>query len=81
MTPPRGIPPAELPDADLERELRHLYDTRAETFFNGSGQALERHTERTLALEAEYARRNPEWIEPDARRTREGARQAAGQEP
>ena len=80
MTPMRGgIPAAELSDADLERELRHLYDTRAETFFNGTAQALERHTERTLELEAEYARRDPDRIEPEPRRTREGARQAAGQ--
>jgi Family of unknown function (DUF6158) len=76
-----GIPPSELDDGDLERELRHLYDTRADTFFEGSGQALERHTARMLELEAEYARRHPDRITPDELRTRAGSRQRAGQPP
>jgi Family of unknown function (DUF6158) len=76
-----GIPASELDDGDLERELRHLYETRADTFFGGSDQALARHTERMLELEAEYARRHPERAAPDALRTRAGSRERAGQEP
>jgi predicted GNAT family N-acyltransferase len=81
MATEQGIPAGELDDEDLERELRHLYQTRADTFFGGSGQALERHTERTLELEAEYARRHPDRVAPDALRTREGSRARAGQDP
>jgi len=77
----QGIPAGELGDDDLERELRHLYGTRADTFFGGSGQALEHHTARTLELEAEYARRHPERVAPDELRTRAGSRAKAGQEP
>jgi hypothetical protein len=75
-----GIPPGDLSDEDLERELRHLYETRADTFFGGSDQALETHTERTLALEQEYARRHPDRVRPDELRTREGSRARAGQD-
>ena len=75
-----GVPPSELSDDDLERELRHLYETRADTFFGGSGQALETHTQRTLALEEEYARRFPDRIRPHELRTREGSRARAGQD-
>jgi len=75
-----GIPPGELSDEDLERELRHLYETRADTFFGGSDQALATHTQRTLALEAEYARRFPDRVRPDELRTRDGSRARAGQD-
>jgi hypothetical protein len=75
-----GIPPGDLSDEDLERELRHLYETRADTFFGGSDQALETHTGRTLALEQEYARRHPYRVRPDELRTREGSRARAGQD-
>lgn len=76
----RGIPPADLSDADLERELRHLYETRADTFFGGSQQALDMHTRRMLELEREYAERFPDRTAPDAMRTREGSRARAGQQ-
>ena len=35
-----GLDPRQLEDAELERELRYLYATRAETFFQGTRQAL-----------------------------------------
>jgi hypothetical protein len=75
-----GIAPGDLNDEDLERELRHLYATRADTFFGGSDQALDTHTQRTLALEQEYARRHPDRVRPDELRTREGSRARAGQD-
>ena len=81
MTETTGLPAGDLDDAALERELRRLYATREDTFFNGSPQALATHTERMLELEAEYARRFPERTAPDQLRTREGSRSRAGQPP
>jgi hypothetical protein len=75
-----GIPAADLDDQDLERELRHLYETRADTFFNGSQQSLDVHTHRMLELEREYARRFPDRTRPDELRTRAGSRARAGQD-
>jgi hypothetical protein len=77
----QGVPPTELPDDDLIRELKTMYRTRAETLINGSPQALETHTDRMLALEAEYAGRFPKKVQPLPERTREGARARAGQPP
>jgi Family of unknown function (DUF6158) len=74
-----GLDPQLLDNEALERELRHLYATREETFFKGSRQALLNHTERMQQLEHEYARRFPERTEADALRTRKGSRTAAGQ--
>ena len=68
-----------LTDEALERELRHLHETRNDTFLHGSDDALEFHTERTKALEDEYIRRNPDRV-PDVRRTRHGSRELAGQD-
>ena len=73
-----GIPPRELDDSALERELEHLHEMRHETFLNGSADALQAHTERMLALEEEYARRFPQRTQPDPLRTREGSREADG---
>ncbi|NYH80003.1 hypothetical protein FHR84_003352 [Actinopolyspora biskrensis] len=70
-----GIEAAELSEDALRRELRHLHETRNETFLHGSSDALEEHTRRTFELEREYLRRHPER-EVDPRRTREGARTA-----
>ncbi len=75
-----GIPPTELSDDDLQREVTHLHETRHATFLNGSEDALEAHTERMLALEGEYLRRFPDRAAPDPMRTRAGSRKAAGQE-
>src|SRR5918911_817820 len=55
-----GIPPTDLSDDDLERELAHLHETRHETFLNGTEDALETHTRRMLELEQEYLRRFPD---------------------
>jgi hypothetical protein len=74
-----GLDPHQLDDEALERELRHLYATREETFFHGSRQALLNHTERMLQLEREYANRFPERTKADRLRTRKGSRSKAGQ--
>jgi hypothetical protein len=74
-----GLDPQLLDNDALERELRHLYATREETFFHGSRQALLNHTDRMHQLEREYARRFPDRTRADALRTRKGSRQQAGQ--
>lgn len=74
-----GVPPEQLSDEALERELEHLHETRHDTFLHGSEDALAFHTERTKALEDEYVRRNPDRV-PDVRRTRHGSRELAGQD-
>ncbi|HYY82466.1 MAG TPA: DUF6158 family protein [Actinomycetes bacterium] len=79
MTGKFGLDPHRLEDEELERELRHLYATREETFFHGSRQALLNHTDRMLELEREYANRFPERTKADALRTRKGSRSRAGQ--
>jgi hypothetical protein len=68
-----GVPAGDLPDEDLDRELRHLHETRDDTLRHGSPQALAHHDERTAELEAEYLRRFP-GREVDPGRLREGAR-------
>lgn len=73
-----GIAASQLSDEDLERELRHLHETRHETFLNGSTDAFQAHTDRMLALEEEYARRFPDRTSPDPMRTREGSREIDG---
>ena len=73
-----GVPATELDDADLERELTHLHETRHETFMNGSDDALQAHTERMLELEGEYVRRFPDRTSADPLRTREGSREMDG---
>ena len=75
----KGVPAGKLTEEDLVRELRHLYDTRADTFFGGSRSALQRHTERMAELEGEYASRHVDGVEPDPARTRKGTRARAGQ--
>jgi hypothetical protein len=81
MTDKLGLDPHQLDDDSLERELRYLHQTREETFFNGSREALLNHTERMLELEREYTSRFPEETEPDPLRTRRGSRKVAGQPP
>ncbi len=75
-----GVPAENLSDEALERELKHLHETRNDTFLHGSDDALEFHTRRTLELEQDYLRRNPDRV-PDARRTRTGSRELSGQDP
>jgi hypothetical protein len=60
VSQPYGIPADELAEDDLLRELRHLHETRHDTFLHGSVDALGMHTRRTLELEVEYVRRHPE---------------------
>lgn len=74
-----GVPADQLTDEALERELRHLHETRHDTFLHGSEDALRFHTDRTAQLERDYLRRNPDRV-IDARRTRHGARELAGQD-
>jgi hypothetical protein len=74
-----GVPPPALTDEALERELLHLHETRNDTFLHGSEDALAFHTWRMNDLESEYLRRNPDRV-IDARRTRHGSREMAGQE-
>jgi hypothetical protein len=74
-----GVPPEQLADEALERELQHLHETRHDTFLHGSEDALHFHTVRTQELETEYLRRNPDRV-IDARRTRHGSREQAGQD-
>jgi hypothetical protein len=69
-----GIAAADLSDDDLDRELRHLHETRHETFCNGTDDALETHTRRMLELEAEYRRRFPDRVQPDPQRVRTPSR-------
>jgi Family of unknown function (DUF6158) len=74
-----GIPPHELADDDLRREVAHLHETRHNAMLGGSESAFRAHTERMLALEQEFLRRFPAEGAPDPRRTRAGSREAAGQ--
>jgi hypothetical protein len=74
-----GIPPTALTDEALERELKHLHETRNDTFLHGSEDALAFHTARTGDLEEEYLLRNPDRV-IDARRTRHGSRELSGQD-
>lgn len=69
-----GVDPGDLGDEDLLRELAHLYETRLEALRHAADQALDEHTRRTGALEAEYLRRWPDR-EIDRERLRAGARQ------
>lgn len=72
-----GVPPGDLAEPDLLRELAHLHATRHDTFLHGARDALHEHTARTEQLEAEYLRRHPER-EVDPARTRSGSRDDDG---
>jgi hypothetical protein len=56
----QGVPPTKLTEDDLLRELRHLHETRNDTFLHAPTSALQHHSERTAELELEYLRRHPE---------------------
>jgi hypothetical protein len=75
-----GVPASELSDEDLRREVGHLHETRHDTLLGGSEDALEAHTKRMLALEAEFLRRFPQDSAPDPLRTRAGSRAAADED-
>ena len=74
-----GVPADQLTDESLDRELKHLHETRHDTFLHGSEDALTLHTRRTDELEQDYLRRNPDRV-LDARRTRHGSRELSGQD-
>ncbi|MCA1824109.1 MAG: DUF6158 family protein [Mycobacteriales bacterium] len=76
-----GVSPADLSDEDLDRELTRLHETRRQTFLDGSADALQAHTERMLALEAEYVRRFPDKTTPDPLRMRDTSREIDGRGP
>jgi len=78
MTTSTRRPGTELDDADLERELEHLHETRHDTFMKGSADAFQAHTDRMLELESEYADRFPDRTTPDPLRTRDGSREQDG---
>jgi hypothetical protein len=68
-----GVPPSDLSEDDLRRELAHAHETRHTTFLHGSQESLDTHTRRTAQLEQEFLRRHPEReVDPD--RLRSGAR-------
>jgi hypothetical protein len=70
----QGIPPDQLTDDDLRREMTHLHATRHDTVVGGSESALATHTQRMLALEQEFILRFPEDAAPEPLRTRAGSR-------
>jgi hypothetical protein len=74
-----GVPPENLDDDTLRREMGHLHATRHDTVLDGSEDALETHTRRMLALEKEFLRRFPAEGAPKPARTRAGSRAEAGQ--
>lgn len=65
-----GVAPEDLSDDELDRDVGHLHETRHATFLNGTADALTAHTERMLALEAEFLRRFPDRTAPDPARVR-----------
>jgi hypothetical protein len=69
-----GVPPEQLADDVLRREVAHLHETRHDTMLNGSQDAFETHTRRMLELENEFIRRFPAESAPDPHRTRAGSR-------
>jgi len=60
-----GVPPGELSDDDLERELAVTHAKRHDTFLNGTHQALSTHTRRMYELELEYLHRFPGRVRED----------------
>jgi hypothetical protein len=55
-----GIPPRDLSDEDLVREMQSLHRTRDDAVRHGPDAALDHHDRRTAELEAEYLRRFPD---------------------
>ena len=73
---PVGIPPDQLTDDNLQRELTRLHETRSQTFYEGTADALRNHTDRMLALEQEYTRRFPDRVNSSAQVSRKAAHRA-----
>jgi hypothetical protein len=55
----RGVPAAELTDAELEAQGTAAHATRNWVFLHGTSDQFRHHTERMLELEQEYLRRFP----------------------
>jgi Family of unknown function (DUF6158) len=55
-----GVPPGQLSDDDLLREMASVHRTRNDTLRHGSEDALAEHNRRMAELEAEYLQRFPE---------------------
>ena len=69
----QDVPPADLTDDDLVRELARLHRTRHEMLRHGSAHALVHHSERLGDLEAEYLSRFPlREVEPEELRSGAG---------
>ncbi|MBX6357123.1 MAG: hypothetical protein IRZ05_14880 [Micromonosporaceae bacterium] len=60
QVPDWGVPPQQLSDDDLLRELASVHRTRNDTLRHGSEDALVEHTRRMAELEAEYLQRFPD---------------------
>lgn len=58
--PRHGRAAADLSEAELLRELKHLHLTRHEMFLHAPAQAMVAHSERQHELEDEYLRRHPD---------------------
>jgi hypothetical protein len=67
---PHGVAAEDLADEDLDRELKHLHETRHDAVLGGTADALETHTRRMLELEGEYIRRFPDKTAADPGRLR-----------
>lgn len=74
-----GVPPVELDERQLLRELEAIHRTRHETLLHASVEALRHHSSRMAALEGEYLRRHPDRV-PSPGRTRAGARARCAEE-
>ena len=74
-----GVPARELRDADLKRELKHMWRTREATVLHGGQQAIATHTHRMIELELEFIYRFPKETVASAGRTRRGSRARSGQ--
>ncbi|MCB5164191.1 DUF6158 family protein [Streptomyces bambusae] len=68
-----GVPPGELAEDRLLKELEAIHRTRHETLLHGSDEALDTHSHRMAELEDEYLRRHPRRATSPSR-TRAGAR-------
>ena len=74
-----GVPARELSDADLKRQMRHMWKTREATVLHGGQQAIATHTHRMIELELEFIYRFSEETEASPSRTRRGSRARSGQ--
>ena len=74
-----GVPARELSDADLERQMRYMWQTREATVLQGGQQAIATHTHRMIELELEFIYRFPQETGASPARTRRGSRARSGQ--